>query len=382
MRSYDEFARALTLLTLMGLLGCGSPEARAPQTRASSGSDARETQTPATGSAEPRRVDPEPVARRDPRALEAGATYGDLVTALRASEVARSEAATAPCLMTGGAEGQGAHLDAELAAAVHPIPDAPADLASRLSPAPVAILSRYGTRGPSEPGLAVATLSATNPPGDGEQVLIALTSRGALLRSSDRRVEAAGAFPLDELRQRLGAFSATPGLIALTAEASVPLSVLRDALGELPDALASHLTLAVALPPGTRAPSPTAATTARAPLCEYLPPWEPGTRESTLSVSALVTGAGPLREAARDCLASAGPTAQSGSMTVLFRVNARGQVEAACVNADDTGSDALRACVLEHARAMRFPPPSPAGVVQAALPLIFQIDHDAPMHSL
>ncbi|NOY92356.1 MAG: hypothetical protein GXP55_14275 [Deltaproteobacteria bacterium] len=69
-------------------------------------------------------------------------------------------------------------------------------------------------------------------------------------------------------------------------------------------------------------------------------------------------------------------------MTVLFRVNARGRVEAACVNADDTGSDPLRACVLEHARAMRFPPPSPVGVVQAALPLIFQIDHGAPMHGL
>ncbi|NOY91640.1 MAG: hypothetical protein GXP55_10605, partial [Deltaproteobacteria bacterium] len=284
MRSFDEFARALTLLTLMGLLGCGdrSPEAHAPQTRASSGGSAEQTRAQATGSAGS--DNPEAVAQPNPRALAAGATYGDLITALRAAEVARSEAATAPCLMTGGAAGQSAHLDAELAAAVHPIPDAPADLASRLSPAPVAILSRYGTRGPSEPGLAVAALSATDPPGDGEQVLIALTSRGALLRSSDRRVEAAEAFPLDELRQRLGAFSETPGLIALTAEASVPLSVLRDALGELPDALASHLTLAVALPPGTRAPSATAATTARAPLCEYLPPWEPGTRESSLPI--------------------------------------------------------------------------------------------------
>ncbi|NCQ61396.1 MAG: hypothetical protein GW913_12120 [Myxococcales bacterium] len=367
------------LLFLGASLGCGGvmpadPTTHEPAQTSSAGADSADSASTHSSGTE---QSPEAT---DARALAAGAHFADVVAALEAAEVAHAEAATAPCVMTGGSDDRSAHVDAEVAAAVHPIPDAPADLASRVGVEAVAILSRFGARGPAQPGLAVATLTSTDPPGDGEQMLIVLTSRGALLRSTDRAMDPGTPFSLEELRRRLNALSPAPELLALTAEASIPVSVLHDALLAVPDALAPRLALAVTLPPGTRTPEAAAASAQHSPICEDLPALAVGEREGVLEGRVLLAGVAPLRDAVPACLDTAGADARAGTMVLRFRVARDGSVAAACVASDETGSDGLRTCVLEHLGQLHFPAPSPAGVVEAAIPLRFALDHGAPLH--
>jgi hypothetical protein len=53
------------------------------------------------------------------------------------------------------------------------------------------------------------------------------------------------------------------------------------------------------------------------------------------------------------------------------RIGGDGAVTDGCFPSDDIGDPAFRACVLEAARATRFPVPDPPGHVDVVVPLAF-----------
>ncbi|MFW5876139.1 MAG: hypothetical protein ACOCXM_05340, partial [Myxococcota bacterium] len=115
---------SLALLVLF-LAACqpDRPAQRAPGARSEGSST-----PPASAETDPR---PPPSAHR---ALGPAATFGELVAAARALDDAGAGDADAGCLLRSPPTSAGGwRLEADLAVAVRPLPDAPANLASRLA---------------------------------------------------------------------------------------------------------------------------------------------------------------------------------------------------------------------------------------------------------
>ena len=160
----------------------------------------------------------------------------------------------------------------------------------------------------------------------------------------------------------------------VTAEAQVPVREVYALLEEL-HRLGARTAFAVNLAPNTPLPAePAPASVQRCPdgLSETSEP------EGNLELDALLAGVGPLKERAPDCLTRGGAQgAAGGRLTVAMRIDAQGRVKESCMRADELGDPAIAACVLELTRGLAFPAPSPAGVVDAELPLVLR-PHSAP----
>ena len=122
-----EFSSTLAALTLL-FFGCGEPATQTQtqtQTQQSAGGT-REIQERAA----PDDARPTP---RDPRALPGSAVFGDLVEVARALDERRDSRSESGCLLRAS---PGAYrLEADLAVAVRPLPQAPEELDARLATA-------------------------------------------------------------------------------------------------------------------------------------------------------------------------------------------------------------------------------------------------------
>ncbi len=305
-------------------------------------------------------VEEEPEEEEDPRSLREDATFADLVELARSLDQTTDENTGNGCLIQGLQRGAG-RFEGEVAVGLRPLPDAPSHLHTRLSSrAPVQLLSRWGIRGSGE--LVLAAFTASPPLGDVPEAAVLLTRDQAYVRYVEAEVEAehAGPFPHAEAAAHLG----DRRRVFLTAEAEVPLAVVRQVLEEIDPR--TQVVFAVPLIQNTRIPpSPT---DLEQEMCsDELPP--PG-RQGDLSRTQIIESLAPLQEGLKPCLtAGRAESAQGGRMRVLIRVGTEGAVESACVVNDETRDAEVRACVLREIRGLQFPQPRPRGTVDLRLPI-------------
>jgi hypothetical protein len=205
-------------------------------------------------------------------------------------------------------------------------------------------------------------------------VVVLLTNRGAYLRRTDGLVSAGRTEPRAPaaLRRELADLAVGEATVYVTAEANVPLAEVAAALAAVPVGAAVALGVALGAevrvpdPPPPAAERPTGLCPAGLGAAERSPP---GQLEPALIVGAL----GPLRAAARSCMAeSGGMRAAGGRLELMMRIGANGAVERACLLTDEVGGAALRDCLVRAAEATRFPRPQPAGHVDVSLPLVLR----------
>ncbi len=353
--------RAL-LLMLFSILGCSGSERPAVETSSNA-------PNPPVADASPEEPPPS-----GPRAVGGTATFGDLVDAASVLDERGEGASTEACMLRRPRRrGWPWILEADVASSVRPIPEAPDDLDARMvrSGLPVLVFSRWGQIGSRAYDVALASITSAPPmPGQSTVVLI-LTGRGYYLRTTDRRISAGRISPRPIPRGgRLIEEIQEDSLVFVTAEADVPLADLSRLLSVLPEG--TPVSLCVALEEDIRIPDPPEPPADRdTGLCpEGLPTpgdeLEAGALERALLVGAL----GPLRRRARECLESAaGTRAAGGLVELMMRIGVEGRVTDACVRSDELGGTQLRHCLIESARATRFPTPRPSGYVDVSLPL-------------
>jgi len=304
--------------------------------------------------------------------LAAGSSFGDLVQAAGARLSAGALDARGECLLR--VAGAGHALDAELMPALHELPESVADLDAALQRArgPVRVLTAWGQVGAIEPDLALASFTALSPEAlRAPVVALLIGDAGAYLRYGDGAAsEADGPIAIDAVVPRLLAQPRAQGAVLyVAAEDGTPLVALAELLRALPSG--RSIALAQVLPPGTRVPPIAAQAPPDQQLClDGLPEPAAGSNEGELDPAVALEALAPLRDGARACLQDATGAARAGGRIVLaLRVGANGAVEHACLLQDGIGDAALGACVLQSARSVRMPAPSPSGFVDLHLPL-------------
>jgi hypothetical protein len=264
-------------------------------------------------------------------------------------------------------------LTADLMPALQNPPEPPRRLGPLLRDhlTPIAVLSGWGVLGNGQ-GLSLVALTSVPPEAARAAVTgVFLTPDGAYLRYGQRDASPGADGPLgpEALVTRLLAVErGEPSTLFVTAEADVPVSDLWSLLRTLPGD--RSVALATPLPPGTALPNPGRPSTP-APRCpDGLPPLAEGETPGDLDRHAVIAALPPLHRAGADCMARArGAAATGGTLTLALRVGPDGTVADACLLADDTRDAALGACLLEAARTLQFPAPSPPGPVDLHLPL-------------
>lgn len=304
------------------------------------------------------------------RALGPTATFEELVAAARALDEAGAGDADAGCLLRPPAtSAAGWRLEADLAVAVRPLPEAPADLGARLarSEGRAAVLTRWGQQGPGDgAALALVAFTSTAPPGDRPLVVAAATEEGVHLRST----EAEPALPASRLDWSSLAEPLAdlpePMDVVITAEADMPLTRLRTLLESLPKT--ARPALGVALAAETKLPQPLEARTGGPALCpEGLPPLLDETPPGDMDASQATSVLQPFAEEAGRCISAFPEAAGGGRLEIHLRVGPEGRLKQTCIADDSVGSPMLRACLLERAEDLRFP--ETGGTVDLIFPL-------------
>lgn len=345
--------REVALLALLVAAGCGSP---APGARA----DRQPLDEPDETGGGDRAVPPDDDQRaeRPPsaRLLSSGATFSDLVGAARRQDELRDQDSDAGCLLR---RGPAPRLEADLAAAVRPLPEVPPTLSSRL--AGVAVLTRYGALGSVDAPLGLVAFTTTRPAASRARVLV--VTRGGLFRGA---TDAPRFEPIE--RSALATIDDGTSHVFVTAEAAVTVEALAEVLAALPTTLAGRVGLAVALPESTRLPARAAAEGPDSvPLCELSP--LPDEAWGELETPAIREGVAPLLERARLCAGTTdGAGALGGRVVVSMRIGPDGRVVEACVTEDETDDGVLRACLVAGARELVIGPPR-GGSIDVALPI-------------
>jgi hypothetical protein len=273
---------------------------------------------------------------------------------------------TSDCLLESTTTGQ--RFRGEVAVGIRPLPLPSLDLDPALEQnISVSLLTAYGRYGEAPNALAFSAFSYAPP--TREAVLLVLTDRGHYVRSTRaggpmlNRVDGAEA-----ARVAGGIANAT---VFVAAEADVSLTQVHQLL-ELLTARYASVALAVNLAPETRLPVP-------GPVVETLCAEglsATNAASGDLQSSSITPALAPLLERARDCLSAGDPRgAAGGRLELALRVAASGAVEEACILSDQTGDPGLRACVVNEAKKLVFPAPTPAGSVDLQLPLALTARH-------
>lgn len=352
-----------TIVWLLTAVACGTaqPAAR-PAERSPSAPPAPPTAPPPAST-----VPATPVEAPARRALRASERFVDLVAATQALAASGAADSTTGCLVA--RDGDGFRLEADLLPAVRPLPEPPADLAAGLAKGRVRVLSHWGQTGQGDYELALVGITTT--PASAARApatALLLTRQGVFLRHGERDADADdGPLALDALGARLVALP--DRVLYVTAERDVAIGDLHALLARLP--FDRPVALAVALAPGTRIPEEPLPAKTSEWLCQRgLPRLPRGTRTGELGTAAIATTLAPLREQGARCLAAAtGPALAGGKLTLALRVDERGRVAHVCALASELADPALARCVIESARMLTFPVPSPAGSVDLHLPL-------------
>lgn len=271
------------------------------------------------------------------------------------------------CLL---ALGPAARLGADVLLAIRPLADPPKELATLLLRAagPPTIFTAWGSSPGELPDIALAAFTTTTAASaKAAAVAVFATAQGAFVRGAQLplrahpealEVGAAGAL-LAQLPD--------PVIAYVTAESATPVEQVANLLRSLPNRF--EVALAVALPNGTRLP---AATPHSQELScpDGLPEPKADEPEGALDPAALRTVLAPLRDAALKCaLSTGGQALQGGRLELGIRIAADGRPGELCMVRDEIDELVLRRCVIEAARALRFPAPNPPGFVDLQLPL-------------
>jgi hypothetical protein len=362
-------------LCCAALPGCGGPGQGVSRARGPSSGASEPEPDGATVAVDAAPEEPRPGGTR---AIAEPATFAGLVSAASTIDDRGEPDSGHDCLLGPPARpGWPWIFEADVSAAVRPLPAPPDDLDPRLSesPAPVLVVTRWGQIGARTYELALAAFTNAPPlPGRPATVVVA-TNRGAYVRHTDRLVSGGQIEPIEAsaVAERVAA-AAEPGqLVYVTAEAGIGLDRLRRLLAVVPES--SPVALAVALREEIRIPDPPAPLPDRQTgLCPAgLPALPRGAARGQLEQSLVVGALGPLRAAVRDCMSTAAGTRAAGGLVELtLRIGPDGAVTDACLLSDELGGTPLRDCLIRAARATRFPQPMPAGSVDLALPLRLQ----------
>ena len=300
---------------------------------------------------------PTPVTR-SARDLEIDATFLDLVAAARRQDDLRDQDSSLGCLVRSSP----LRLEADLAAAVRPLPEPPPSLTARLE-SRVVVLTRYGAIGEPSAPLGLVAFTTTRPAAGAIAQVLIVTPRALFLGRTDRQ-------RFDEIdRSRLAGLDDGTSQLFVTAAAGMPVAELVSILGALPP-MPGRVALAVALPEGTRLPEPAPSTAETAAICALSDPGDAPLGE--LPLQALRDGVAPLVDRARLCAGTTdGPGALGGRVVLAMRVDAAGRVSEACVTEDGTNDAILRACLVAAALELVFPAPT-GGALDVALPFVLE----------
>ncbi|HEX7477533.1 MAG TPA: hypothetical protein VF331_06980 [Polyangiales bacterium] len=366
-------ARVPAVLCVLAL-GCGAAEPRSATTAARAQAGAPDPTAQAAGVAANS-------GTTDLRQLPAYPSFADLVDAARRLDDTGQTHGAAACLLRGE---RSLRFEADVSAGVRPLPAAPAELVSLLDKAagPIAVLSSWGaSAGESSPVTLVALTTTTTAALTQPSVTVFLTSKGAYLRCADSVCRAhPEAMPLTAAVSWLAQVGAPSTTVYVSAEAAVALAQVRELLRTLPARY--EVALAVALPKGTRLPPP--APQSGELLCpDGLAELAADAQEGDLPVPVLQSALAPLHDAALSCaLATGGRASLGGRLLLDLRIAPDGSVTALCLEHDEIGELALRRCLVESARSLRFPKPEPSGFVDLSVPLQLQLQGPTAQRAL
>jgi len=264
-------------------------------------------------------------------------------------------------------------VDADLAVAVRPLPEASTNLAGRLraTGGAVQVLGRWGRFGPIDAGLNVVAMTSAAPRAADRRALTLFVTHGAVhIRTTGFGLPFALMEPITNLGEAvLGVIQRlAPDVILVTADASLSLTRVLE-VGRAVSDLGIRVGFVVLLPPETRLP-PVGPSEEGSDvgLCTAGLPENPGVAEGSRDPRALRQSLISVQALAQACMSSVGGgMTPEGVMEVLLRIGPGGAVANACAIQDGLGVPALRVCILERLRSLDFGPAD--GVVDVALPL-------------
>jgi len=301
------------------------------------------------------------------RALPQHATFADVADLARNLDATNHTQSQEGCLLAGAPPGR---LAADLLIATRPLPDVPKELGSVLLQAagPARVFTAWGVSSGELPDLALTAFTTTTP-ASAKAVPLALfiTRQGVFVRGAPMPLRAHPEALDTGAAGALLAQLPDPAIVYVTAESAIPVEQLVAALRSVPNRF--EVALAVVLPKGTRFPAATERS--QDLLCpDGLPEPSADEPEGSLEPADLRATLAPLREAALQCALSTGGLAlQGGRLELGLRIGADGRARELCMVRDTIGESILRRCVIEAARALKFPTPNPAGFVDLQLPL-------------
>lgn len=242
----------------------------------------------------------------------------------------------------------------------------------------VRVLTTFGPLGDAREGPVLVAATALPPRAARKPTMAVFATKGDGLsvRFGDRPgqdaldVEGVARIAAEAARGELGS-------IWLTADRLTPVARLREVLVNLPSDPA--VAFAIALPQSTRLSPPPTQPVLKAHCPAGLPEPKAERPEGDLEAPAIVDALAPLTNGAQRCLEQAtGPAAAGGRVTLAVRIGERGAVEAACLVDDTIEDPTMAGCLVETARTLAFPAPSPTGFVDVQLPLSLAPGGGAP----
>jgi hypothetical protein len=297
------------------------------------------------------------------------ATFADVVDLARNLDATGNAQSQAGCLLA-TAPPPPERFTADVLLSMRPLADAPKELAKLLLMAagPPTVITAWGSTPGELTDVTLAAFTTTTPASArAAPVGVFVTAQGVFLRGAQlplrARPEALDLGTAGALLSQLP----DPVIVYVSAEAGVPLERLTAALRSLPNRF--EVALAVVLPKGTRLPAPPERS--RELLCpDGLPEPQADEPEGSLDPAALRTALEPIKDAALRCaLATGGVALQGGRLELALRIGADGKTREVCMQSDAIDEAILRKCIVEAARGIAYPVPSPPGFVDVVLPL-------------
>lgn len=304
------------------------------------------------------------------------ATFALLVERARALDSAPPPEAAHPCLLRYEPT---LRFEGDVAAALTPLPNA-WNTFSRFQNAhgAIRVLSRWGQAGPEIYDLAVAAFTSTPPVSLTEPALVIFVEGDrAYVRTTTvavplarRRAVLVSAL-LQEMQELV---TGTPSAVYITASAGTTLAQLRAAFTAIAP-VDAPIALAVPMAPDTHLPARVVNAGADSPrdVCPDGSADRPAiAREGSLETAQILAPVQASRPTLAACFTDQARESAGGVRYVMsLAIDADGSVYNACVVRESVRDVAVRTCLLNALRALRFSAPSPAGFVSVQLPLRF-----------
>lgn len=341
-----------TLLLPLLLIACSSPEAAPTAPTAA-------TAAPAPAGA--------PVGARS---YPESATFGELVSALRADP---SEKPGRSCLLS--ATGP-LTFEAPVAAGRPEIPDPPADLDALLAGPPSGSLRLWASWGESDGG-DLLDLVALTPVSRVIRSTITpvfvLTNKGTYFLALGMAGQAKLITPEDLPKLKTGVVPRASAWV-LTAEAGVPLGRFREPLTWIAESKGS-VVLATASPellgPSRRISRYESKVGPADPnACDLNAMQKPGNPMGSFGSRQMTALSDSFQSVSGQCGAAL-QAGDGGGIHMMTRISASGNVEAACVETDDTNNAALRQCTVDAVRKLKVEPPATPGTVNFGTTILY-----------